>query len=868
MPLNFLQIPRKPEAYLKQFFQKHLSPKDEFARIMTDALTFKRAVLTRRLNTLIPGLAGFEATLPKKDPNIYRPMPLMEHTYESIRHAFGWIESFGAGEYQSNAAQSNALLWINTALLFHDLGETAIIKGTHLPVWYDLAVEWSKNKERNALILKETYPFFEMDTPEAKNYLGHLMHPEISALLANDFLSRLGWERRQILIVQFLIRNQSILIEKATYGRTKDGRNLHEDFYEDIDSIEKETGIPKDDLLKMLQVLQFADANAVRPGMAQIPQVTLMRVWMAYDYMMFILIVRSSPARYKAFMDYRNAFIRIRREKPFGTPFEELFQELIRRIEKEDGDEKGGMKESEKKILEQHLEYYEKFRIIKEDHIHSNDQFNQLLRLIESASRKKLPRKDKALLLTAYKVAYRSHDGQSRKQIKTVPVGDVRRKYIEHPIRVAKIMVEVFGVTDPVVLAMLLLHDVLEDTDTSIDDIDAAFGKYDGTERIRKALEILTRPEAESDKTKPYLLQEIDYLRYVAGTLTAGNKILPDLELFEWLRIVVPLAKASDKIQNRRTLMGRKPKGRIEEICRNGNTLLMFMEASSLTQQQKLKLLDEFNKSLLEIFNLIDLGNRENEKRFFELLNVFFKETIPQNSSSRFLSNESRQRLDAFAGDTMTLLAKALQDPTKDIRVNLIQFEKQSLPEFLKEMQLDENERAAIMDAFSMFLLDVSEVAWLKGKQNILRFQGVIRRYREKLSKGDWKPELPEIIEDLVRYSQADKNIPPPLFQSDGTSHLFGPRMKAPFIKSAHDMLLRRNKKKRKFVAEILPRVAMLPLKHIYWLENDEVKSVDRESVEDHIGGITVIKRPDGRICLSTSRKSGTGTDNCCKKTT
>ena len=131
--------------------------------------------------------------------------------------------------------------------------------------------------------------------------------------------------------------------------------------------------------------------------------------------------------------------------------------------------------------------------------------------------------------------------------------------------------------------------------------------KYDDKGRILKALEILTRPEVEGIKNQPQLLQEIDYLRYVAGTMTAGDKILPDLEFFEWLRIIVPLSKASDKIQNRRTLMGRRPKGRIEEICRNGNALVMFMEASSLTPEQKLKILDEFNKSLLEIFNLFDL---------------------------------------------------------------------------------------------------------------------------------------------------------------------------------------------------------------------------------------------------------------------
>jgi hypothetical protein len=382
----------KAKAYFIQLFQRKLSPKEEFARAMTSVQEFERAVLTKKLNKWMPEINAFDEILPEKDPNIYRPMPLLDHTFEAIRQAFAWIKSFGAEEYQNNEAKCCAMRWINTALLFHDLGEMAVIKGTNLPIWYDLAVEWNNNKQRNALILKETYPFFDMDSPEARNYIGHLMHPEISALLANDFLSRLGWRSREIRIVQFLIRNQSVLIEKATYGRIKDGRTLHGDFYEDIDSIEKESGVPKEDLLKMLQVLQLADANAIRADMSQIPQETLMRVWMAYDYMNLVLMVRSSSARYKAFMNYREVFNGIRREKPFGTPFEELFNELLYRIEKENG----SIAEYEKKMLEQHLEYFERFRIIKEDHIHINDQFNQLLHLVETVSEKKLPAEDKA----------------------------------------------------------------------------------------------------------------------------------------------------------------------------------------------------------------------------------------------------------------------------------------------------------------------------------------------------------------------------------------------------------------------------------------------------------------------------------------
>ncbi|MBN2339534.1 MAG: hypothetical protein JXP48_13460 [Acidobacteria bacterium] len=803
---------------------------------MTDPRAFERAVRTRILETLIPELSAFEENLPEKDPNIYRPMPLMEHTFEAIRHAFGWIRGFGAEEYRDPEARRGSTLWINTALLFHDLGEVAIIRGMHLRLWYGLAVEWSRNRERNASILKETYPFFGLDTPEARNYLGHLIHPEISALLAKDFLARLGWGPRDIAIVQFLVRNQSVLIEKATYGRVKDGRTLHEDFYADIESVELGTGIRKEDLLKMLQVLQIADANAVRPDMARIPRETLMRVWMAYDYMNLVLAVRSSPSRYRDFMRYREIFGRIRRGKPFGTPFGELFDLLIGRIEAEGG----RLDEDERRMLEQHLEYFEKFRIIKEDHIHINDQVNQLLRLVESASGKALSAADMALLLKGYKVAYRSHDGDSRRQLKTVPVGDVRRKFIEHPIRVARIMVEVFGVTDALVLVTLLLHDVLEDTDTSMDDIRAAFRKDDVRGRILKALEILTKPEAEAG-SRPQPLEETDYLRYVAGCLTAGDRILPDMETFEWLRTIVPLAKACDKIQNRRTLMGRKPKGRIEEICRNWNSLVMFMESSSLPGDHKLRILEEFNKSLLEIFSLADPGRRDNRERLLGRLEEFLGRTLYEKVTEA--PGADRGRLEAFVGASRRAFEKIVEDPVRDIEVRLVLFERRTLPDFLGELGLDEGTKAEILDEFSLLLFDLSEVAWLKGKRQLLGFQQVVRSYRKKIGDGDWEPRIPGIVEDLVRYTQGDKNVLPPIIRSGGAAGL-------PLVGALRDAWRRRGRKRRERVAALLPRVAMLPLDRIYWLEGDGIRSVGREAVEDRIGGIDVSRQPDGRLVI------------------
>jgi hypothetical protein len=37
-----------------------------------------------------------------------------------------------------------------------------------------------------------------------------------------------------------------------------------------------------------------------------------------------------------------------------------------------------------------------------------------------------------------------------------------------------------------------------------------------------------------------------------------------------------------------------------------------------------------------------------------------------------------------------------------------------------------------------------------------------------------------------------------------------------------------------------LPRIAMLPLRHIYWLEDNEIKSIDRTAIENEIGGLSI----------------------------
>ena len=92
-------------------------------------------------------------------------------------------------------------------------------------------------------------------------------------------------------------------------------------------------------------------------------------------------------------------------------------------------------------------------------------------------------------------------------------------------------MVESFGVINPLILAAVMFHDVLEDTEINAADILAAFKNEDAKGRIISAINILTKPR--SRKTiKSKLNKDLEYFSYMARVLTAGDKILNDQELF------------------------------------------------------------------------------------------------------------------------------------------------------------------------------------------------------------------------------------------------------------------------------------------------------------------------------------------------
>jgi (p)ppGpp synthase/HD superfamily hydrolase len=93
--------------------------------------------------------------------------------------------------------------------------------------------------------------------------------------------------------------------------------------------------------------------------------------------------------------------------------------------------------------------------------------------------------------------AARCHQGQTRR--------DGRTPYISHPFRVALTVRDVFGVDDPTALCIALLHDVIEDTTTDFDDVQAEFGT-----EIAEAVASLTK-----DTRLPEMPREIAFYEQI-----------------------------------------------------------------------------------------------------------------------------------------------------------------------------------------------------------------------------------------------------------------------------------------------------------------------------------------------------------------
>ncbi len=126
-------------------------------------------------------------------------------------------------------------------------------------------------------------------------------------------------------------------------------------------------------------------------------------------------------------------------------------------------------------------EAYEKKQIVKE--------YRNLLKSLKG----NLNKGDKKLIRLAFDMAAEAHQGMRRKS---------GEPYIMHPLAVAQIVAGEIGLGPTAVIAALL-HDVVEDTETTLDDIQREFGKpiaqiVDGLTKIKGVFDVSSGAQAEN----------------------------------------------------------------------------------------------------------------------------------------------------------------------------------------------------------------------------------------------------------------------------------------------------------------------------------------------------------------------------------
>lgn len=151
---------------------------------------------------------------------------------------------------------------------------------------------------------------------------------------------------------------------------------------------------------------------------------------------------------------------------------------------------------------------------------------------------------DLGLVLRAAQFAAHKHREQRRKDAGETP-------YVNHPIALAEVLHSDGGVRDPVTIAAALLHDTIEDTKTTYDELRGAFGdevadvvmeltdvKFLG-KRSRKRLQV-ARAGRASDRAKLVkLADKIANLRDLLASPPAGWSLDRRQQYFDWAREVV-----------------------------------------------------------------------------------------------------------------------------------------------------------------------------------------------------------------------------------------------------------------------------------------------------------------------------------------
>ncbi|HET8731040.1 MAG TPA: HD domain-containing protein [Moraxellaceae bacterium] len=149
-----------------------------------------------------------------------------------------------------------------------------------------------------------------------------------------------------------------------------------------------------------------------------------------------------------------------------------------------------------------------------------------------------------SLIIRALTFAAEKHRDQRRKDAGASP-------YINHPIALANVLVNEGGIEDAVVICAALLHDTVEDTETTFREIEDHFGQAiaDVVREVtddkalskseRKRLQVQHAASASHAARLVKLADKICNLRDMMSSPPAGWDLQRRIEYFEWAKRVV-----------------------------------------------------------------------------------------------------------------------------------------------------------------------------------------------------------------------------------------------------------------------------------------------------------------------------------------
>lgn len=161
------------------------------------------------------------------------------------------------------------------------------------------------------------------------------------------------------------------------------------------------------------------------------------------------------------------------------------------------------------------------------------------------------------LLLKATDFSARHHAHQTRK-------GDLRVPYVNHPIRVAWYLASVGGIHNVEVLCAALLHDTLEDTDATEEELRREFGDeitalvLEVTDdkslpkAERKRRQVLHAPEVSDGATQIKLADKTSNVEDIAEAPPANWTRQRRIEYLDWTeRVVNELTNVNEALERR-----------------------------------------------------------------------------------------------------------------------------------------------------------------------------------------------------------------------------------------------------------------------------------------------------------------------------